>query len=44
MVVLLWQAVDMDDLLLEPLKYYEKVGKEEHKQNTEDFFENLLKS
>ena len=33
----------MDDLLLEPLKYYEKVGKEEHKQNTEDFFENLLK-
>ena len=33
----------MDELLLEPLKYYEKVGREEHKQNTEDYFENLLK-
>ena len=32
----------MDDLLLEPLKYYEKVGKEEHKQNTEEYFEKLL--
>lgn len=33
----------MNDLLLEPLKYYEKIGREEHRQNTETYFDQLLK-
>ena len=31
----------MNDLLLEPLKYYEREGREKHKQNVSDFFEDL---
>lgn len=31
----------MNDLLLEPLKYYEREGREKHKQNVADFFEDL---
>lgn len=32
----------MDDLLFEPLKYYEQVGREKHEQNTIAYFEDLL--
>ena len=31
----------MNDLLLEPLKYYEREGREKHKQNVAAFFEEL---
>ena len=34
---------DMNDLLLEPVKYYDQAGRAEHQQNAEDFFEDLLK-
>ena len=33
----------MDELLLEPLKYYEQVGREAHEKNTIEYFDNLLK-
>ena len=33
----------MNELLLEPLKFYERVGKQEHAKNAEEFFEKLLK-
>lgn len=33
----------MNELLLEPLKYYERVGKQEHAKNAVDYFEDLLK-
>ena len=33
----------MDDLLYEPLKYYETKGRQEHKANVESFFDELKK-
>lgn len=33
----------MNEFLLEPLKYYERIGRAEHIQNTEAFFDDLLK-
>lgn len=33
----------MHEFLLEPLKYYERVGKQEHAKNTEEYFDKLLK-
>ena len=33
----------MNELLLEPLKYYEKIGKAQHQENTEAYFEKLLR-
>ena len=32
----------MNDLLLQPLEYYEKHGREEHKKNAEEHFDSLL--
>ena len=33
----------MNELLLEPLKYYEKIGKAQHQETTEAYFEKLLR-
>ena len=33
----------MNELLLEPLKYYDTVGKQAHEENTRQYFDDLLK-